>query len=433
MTITDVLVLGAFICFPFLSYAAEEHAAEEFSFDASEFEKKPYELFGYAELLYEHLELDGNSATHILNFLNQTDRSTIDRTMGALELSGKYVKNRFGVEATLDSQYRSDYLGDAEKTVLYEGFGRYQPNSRFTAEAGKRVLRWGKGYAWNPIGFVERPKDPNDPDLSREGFVLATLDFIKSYTSDLQTVAVTPVLLPVTEDINQDYGETDKYNVAAKVYFLYKNTDIDVAVLGEGSRSGRIGVDASRNITTNFEIHGEWAHLRETQKRIIGSNGESAIETSAADQLLLGLRYLSQTETTYILEYYYNSAGYSETQLKDFYQNIRTAYEQGDLPLLSTYLRAGAAQYLQRNPGKHYLYLRVSNKEPFDILYFTPAITLIANLEDQSYSLTPELLYTGINNLELRLKAFILNGDAFTELGEKPNNNKLEIRARYYF
>ena len=37
-------------------------------------------------------------------------------------------------------------------------------------EAGKRTLRWGKGYAWNPIGFVERPKDPNDPDLAREGY-----------------------------------------------------------------------------------------------------------------------------------------------------------------------------------------------------------------------------------------------------------------------
>jgi hypothetical protein len=54
---------------------------------------------------------------------------------------------------------------------------------------------------------------------------------------------------------------------------------------------------------------------------------------------------------------------------------------------------------------RDYLYLRISQKEPFDILYFTPSITWIYNVNDESYSLAPELLYTGITNFELRLKA----------------------------
>jgi hypothetical protein len=428
MTKADAFILSTLIWFP-----VNVQAAEEFSFDASEFEKKPYEVFGYGELRYEHFELDQSSAGYILGSLDQTGRKTLDRTTGAVELTGRYTKNRFTVDATLHSQYQHDELADEEQTSLYEGFGRYQPNSSFIVEAGKRVLRWGKGYAWNPIGFVERPKDPNDPDLSREGYVLATLDYIKSFNSDLHTIAITPVFLPVTEDINKDYGKTDQYNLAAKAYFLYKNTDIDVAVLSEGSRSARIGMDASRNITTNFEVHGEWAYLREVQKPVIAESGATEIETGGANQLLLGLRYLTESETTYILEYYYNGAGYGEAQLKDFYSSVRTAYEDDNQSLLSTFKRTGAEQYLQRNPGRQYLYLRASNKEPFDILYFVPAITLIANLEDQSYSLTPELLYTGVNNLELRLKAYILQGDAYTEFGEKPNDNRLEVRARYYF
>jgi hypothetical protein len=52
---------------------------------------------------------------------------------------------------------------------------------------------------------------------------------------------------------------------------------------------------------------------------------------------------------------------------------------------------------------KDYLYLRISQKEPFNILYFTPAITGMMNLNDKSVSISPELLYTGITNLELRL------------------------------
>ena len=80
-----------------------------------------------------------------------------------------------------------------------------------------------------------------------------------------------------------------------------------------------------------------------------------------------------------------------------------------------------------------YLYTRISNKEPFDILYFTPALTAIANLDDGSYSLSPELLYTGVTNLELRFKATLLSGDRYSEFGEKPNDAKYEIRLRYYF
>ena len=62
------------------------------------------------------------------------------------------------------------------------------------------------------------------------------------------------------------------------------------------------------------------------------------------------------------------------------------------------------------NPAKNYLYLRVSQKEPFDILYFTPAVTFIANVDDKSFSITPEVVYTGITNLELRLTTGFIAG-----------------------
>lgn len=69
----------------------------------------------------------------------------------------------------------------------------------------------------------------------------------------------------------------------------------------------------------------------------------------------------------------------------------------------------------------------------FDILYFTPSATLIFNTADKSFSLSPELLYTGITNLELRLKAAFISGEWLSEYGEKQNDYRLEARARYYF
>ena len=60
--------------------------------------------------------------------------------------------------------------------------------------------------------------------------------------------------------------------------------------------------------------------------------------------------------------------------------------------------------YGRSTPEQHYLYLRASQPEPFDILYFTPALTWIFNVSDRSFSFTPELLYSPITNLELGLR-----------------------------
>jgi len=43
-------------------------------------------------------------------------------------------------------------------------------------------------------------------------------------------------------------------------------------------------------------------------------------------------------------------------------------------------------------------------KEPFDILYFTPSVAMIASLDDCSLSVTPDLVDTGIKNAELRAR-----------------------------
>ncbi|MBP1715937.1 MAG: hypothetical protein H6Q42_4140, partial [Deltaproteobacteria bacterium] len=64
---------------------------------------------------------------------------------------------------------------------------------------------------------------------------------------------------------------------------------------------------------------------------------------------------------------------------------------------------------------------------------FTPALTTIVNLNDSSFSITPEVAYTGITNWDLRLKAMFLVGGKETEFGEKPNDYRIEFRARYYF
>jgi hypothetical protein len=407
--------------------------AEEFNFDLSSYEKKSYQLTGFFEFNLDHQVIADDSYATRLLFLNSSVPDTVTEKSAALELTGDIKRDHWHAWATYHGETYTSELASDQNGTFYEALLAYQPDPGVTLELGKKAIKWGKGYAWNPVGFVERPKNPDDPELAREGYVVATADLIRSYTGDLKTLAFTPVYLPVRSSVNADYGLPDHDNVAFKVYALYKDTDFDLAYLSEGSRSHRYGFDFSKNLETNFEIHGEWAYIDALSRQLVSSTGSISSETDAATQWLLGLRYLTQNETTIIAEYYRNNGGYTSQELQNFFTAVDFATDTSNTTLLNTLATVGTKSYLVRNPGQEYLYLRLSNKEPFDWLYFTPALTLIANVQDKSYSLSPELLYTGVQNLELRFKATLLQGAKYSEFGEKRNSQRYELRLRYFF
>jgi hypothetical protein len=417
--------------------AAHASAAEEYSFDASEFEKRPFEIGGYLQLKQEDFALNRAGAFYKLGNVNQPPRDSLDRTTGTMELVGKLRQGIGTFDFHTHSDLQRDELSHDHTNVLYEGAYSIRSDPGVTIEAGKRTLRWGKGYAWNPIGFVERPKDPNDPELSREGLVMADSDLIFNRDGPLQTIAFTPVLLPVSNHVNSDFGAAGHLNPAAKLYLLYRDTDIDFAWQGQGSRPGRFGMDFSRNLATNFEIHGEWARILQFAKPVTDSTGRVATEVGNATSYLLGLRYLTEKDTTYIAEYYRNGTGYSDQEARQFYQLVDTAVAQlqqtGSSVLLPKALSLGQGSYGRPNPGQDYLYFRAQQKDALGIVYFQPSITAMMNWQDRSYQVTPELLYTGVKNLDLRLRLFMLHGASLTDFGEKQNSRKLEFYARYYF
>lgn len=413
--------------------AAAAQAAEEFSFDASEFEKKPYELGGYVELKQDAFSLNRSAAFYKLGFYNQQQRESLDRTTGTLQLAGKARQGIGTFDFRLNADAQRDQLASEHDGKVFEAAYSIRPNPGFTLEAGKRSLKWGKGYAWNPIGFVERPKDPNDPALAREGFVMANADWISSPGGDLQTIAFTPVLLPVSGDLNRDFGTHDHLNPAAKLYLLYRDTDIDFAWQGKGSRPARFGMDFSRNLASNFEVHGEWARIQRSPRPLTDSAGRVTTEVANATSYLLGLRYLTTSDTTYIAEYYRNGTGYSDQEARQFYELVDSAFSTGSSTLVQKALSLSQGSYGRPNPGKDYLYFRAQAKDALGIVYFSPALTAMMNLQDHSYQLTPELQYTGIKNLELRVRLFLLHGGSATDFGEKQVSRRLELYARYYF
>lgn len=426
-------VLPAVLILPGLAFAA----ADQYSFELDEFEKKSFQWNGYLETTLEHRRTNLDGAFARLSALDRPAGDKLDKISAAVQLSGSYSRDTLSLHWTIQGTAEQDDHDWDDNVEFFEGYASLQPTRRAAFVLGKKSFKWGKGYAWNPVGFINRSKDPENPEEALEGYVVATADLVRSFSGPLQTAALTVALLPVWQGVNEDFGREDHVNVAARISLLYRDTDIDFLMLAGASRATGFGMDFSRNLATNIEVHGELAFTATRERKWLNSNNILESRAVSDTSYLAGIRYLTETDLTAIIEYYHNGDGFAPEALDRFYQAVTDGHDR--------FLATGKADGLQRakissmagygapQPGRDYLYARFSLKEPFDILYLTPAFTAIVNLGDLSASFTPEIIYTGFTNLEMRLRLTMLSGHSSTEYGEKMNMSKLEARLRYFF
>lgn len=410
-------------------------AAEEFKFDASEFEKKPLEFSGYFEQKEEGLKLQGDTPAYKLAYPGDPGQEHLLRSTSTLNAGGKWNLDPFVADLRFEASYAYDgLLHGSDDTKVMDGGLRWSSGPDLTLDLGKRVQRWGKGYAWTTVGFIERPKDSSDPQASREGLVMASGEWTKRMTGPISAIGLAAFSVPTNDRMNEDFGTTAHLNPAAKLYLLALDTDIDLMWRGKGARPESYGFDFSRNLNTALEVHGEWARTLDAPRNTMTATGTISSRIRDSSAWLLGMRYLTPGEVTWIGEYYHNGGGYSEAELDDFYQFLDTALATDAAPaLVSKAQRAAQAGYGKSNPGQDYLYVKASVSEPFDWVYGAASLTAMTNLNDGSWQITPEVNYTGFKDIELRARLILLGGPPDSEFTEKSVSDRLEVYARFYF
>jgi hypothetical protein len=427
----------------------------EYKIDASEIKKKPYHFGGFAEFRPVINGLNKDSAFYKLNFYNQKEGGTLQEynSMFQPDFTLEKGSTRLYLQGNIGQNHT--YQGWSNDSRLYQGYLTLKPSNSWIFDMGKKTFKWGKGYAWNPVAFLDRPKDPTDPDLALEGYWAASAQYLRSFHGRLKTFSFTSVLLPVFYNVYGNNGVNNSFvgsqsnlsggssqvppnqvNAVEKAYFLLYDTDIDFTFFKGQTKTTRYGLDFSRNIGTKVEVHGELAAIKDFQKNVIDSSGLPHSSTYNALNYLLGTRYLSSKLTTYLLEYYRNGTGLTTGQMQDYFSYVDKGY--------STYLSTGKAASIQKasnmssnygrnSPMQNYLYLRISQDQPFGRLYYTPVISSIMNLNDGSFQVIPELVCTRITNWELRFRTYVPVGSKNTEFGEKQNNYRVEFRVRRFF
>lgn len=422
-----------------LAVCSNNALAGEYDLNIPEAEKTPWELGGRLELRYVQHWLNDQSARYRLNYYNSDPGAYTEVWRPQLELNGGYRHGKVLFHFLTHFEYDEASDGGEWVNKVYEAYAALKPSVNLALEGGKKSFSWGKGYAWNPAGFVNRPKDPDDPELNLEGFSFLGLDYIKSFTgSSLSNLAFTALALPVLDDWeNTELGQSGDVNYAFKLYLLWHDTDLDFIYFGGPHQPDSFGFDFAKNLAENFEVHGEAGLRRAVTRTVLDSTGQATV--SEQDQLsyLLGIRYLNAVETTFIVEYYHNGAGYDQSDLDAFFAYQDWAYQRwlatGNASYMQRAEMVTRPYYRQRNFGQDYLYLKITQKEPGDILYFNPWLALIINLQDHSFNLQPGLTYTPMTNLELNFRVGIPIGPASSEFGEKQDLFRPEIWIRRYF
>ena len=400
-------------------------------------ERKPYSAGGILEARPAIVWFDTNAAPFKLQPSEDPPDARAGQLNSRIQLDAAYRRGWFGAQTrtVVEGGYaRGDWTGSA---TAYELYLSLKPAPSFTMDAGKKTFQWGKGYLWTPAAFLDRPKNPEDPALALEGFVGLSADYIRTFTGPLQVLSFTPVLLPVYRDLNAGFGEPGHLNGAGKLYLLLYDTDVDVMFLVGGSRPGRFGFDVSRNLRSNLELHGEWAHTPHAITPFLSPTGTIEQTERPATSFVVGMRYLTERNTTFIADYYRNGNGYTAERMETFFELVDRAHDSvtttSDDRLLTLARRASEAGYGRIHPGRHYVYGRVTQPDALGVLYLTLGASAIVNAADGSHSLLPEVQYKATENLELRWLANIQRGGTWTEFGEKPGDLRMELRIRYYF
>ena len=357
---------------------------DEYDFDMDAIEKKPYEYSGYLRLeeKAQRLNPDNDTQNHIHN-------------EALFEASYNYDIFKFKTSFMGTYDYISNKLSDREG-VVNELYAEVKLNSNHTLLAGKESLKWGKGYFANPVAFFDREKDPAQPTLAREGYLLAKYSYNKSFERELKNLSFDFVYLPSGSGINKEYPPQNTpgkkaSNLAARLYLLLYDTDIDFIYNYSDRANEKIGADISKNIQTNFEIHAEYAKVM-----------------SGGYDYLFGIRYLTDYELTVISEYIYSSDGLDEEQIQS---------TNSVLPLIA----------------KDYLITLLTQKEPFDILYFSLYFKNITNLQDNSMQNKIGAAYSFKNNIETDLSYNKNSGADLSEFDKKQISEFLWLRVTWSF
>ena len=385
---------------------------------------------GNLDAKYSILRFSTNSPIARLQFFQQTIPDAASQYRLEPYLQAAYTTPDVSFLMRLHAMYYDDRRSSVD---LFEAFARYNPSIQTSLQAGKSVYTWGKGYAFNPVGFVNPVKDPENPDLAQAGLFSAHAEYVGSFSSGpIQSFSALIVAVPAGPALNDRFGDVGKTDVAVKFSALLWDADLDLMTYQSATAPDRYGMDVSTNLLENLEIHAEASVAQDVSRASVQDGFVKQVLTDAFD-LLAGIRFLSSTNTTVIVEYYRSGIGMDEPEFQSYRTFLANAADEGSSAAVQRALQSNQSFFRTNTLMREYVYVKASHPEPFDWLYVTPSAFAIVNVKDGSALAAFPVSYKPATNIEFLFWPTFLLGSDTSEFGTRQARQRLELWMRVFF
>ena len=357
---------------------------------------------------------DDDSPLNPGNFLDVPQRGNSADVTAFFDLRPE--GSRWKVHAKLRAT-DEDRPGHTTRGELGELYGQFNIRSWLDLTVGRRIEKWGTGYAWNPTGFVNPPKNPGDPNDRLNAYRGNDMIRADLFVHD---VNISAFVLPRLSSSDGAWHGAGKTDYALRVYKLIGGTDLSLHYK-RGSEAGgplrnSTGISFAHVIGDALEIHGEAASVADAR--------------ASHPEILLGGQYTFGNGLNVVVEMEHDGAGLPSAQWNSFRNGVDDAgrsFRAGDPgPLLDANL-----SYTPLQMGRNYAFLRTAwpvVRDRFDV----EEIALVS-LRDGSTFLRSALSWKAWHNVSI----YVLETEFFA--GHKSEFDYVQVRrlfdagVRFYF
>ncbi|MGE5576734.1 MAG: hypothetical protein ACM3TT_05995 [Syntrophothermus sp.] len=265
--------------------------------------------------------------------------------------------------------------------------------------AGRQKIAWGTGFAWNPTNYIGAGKNRADLAAEKPGVDALNVEVNSGRYSG------TVVLKP-----GDHWGEGA---AAAKLGFQVLHGDLSLSVYKGQDEFGSkraVGGDFATTLG-DYVLYGEAAWQAGNRRAYVTNAGE--VQERPDQGYFHGVAgvYRNFASNTFLLlEYYHSQEGWNDQEVENYYKLLAA-------PLITPEVTA----LLQTEIGdlrQNYLFFLARKPELIDSL--TVGGSVLWNLDDQSYMLTPEIRYDLGQSACLLLNGNLFRGERTTEFGSLP-------------
>jgi hypothetical protein len=309
----------------------------------------------------------------------------------------------------------------------------YSLSDELDLTIGKKILKWGTGYAFNPTGVVEPQRSPSDPSDrlgQNEGSKLVAMNMFAGKSS-ITLVYVNDARI---ESWKWRFGTQE---FAVRAYAFFNGLDLSlVSHYREGDRM-EAGMNWSYVVGSNLELHGEF----------LGKKGSSAlyheIITTDSDQqifssdpymplyehssqifykLLLGGQYTFDNGLNIAAEYYRNTEGLTTVEWKRWMKFVKfqNDVQQGNVSMPLEFV--GPSRYnllwaLQTLSPRGAMQDYGFGREYWSIDQWGVEFIQFVNLQDFSVVFIPTVSVKFSENISTYARLTLFTGSAESEFG----------------